>query len=130
MFIYKRLLFTGLVIWIVATVVLRLEGQHILHRDDLKGIFILFAVSFPLMALVVRRLVKRARLPQDQWLAGAFSVALPTLLLDPFSSAFFPAIFPNMSPDVAGVFGGWMLWCCAGAFVGAAIGHARLGTQA
>ncbi len=49
------------------------------------------------------------------------SVALPTLLLDPFSSAFFPAVFPNMAPEVAGVFGGWMLWCCAGALVGVMI---------
>jgi hypothetical protein len=30
-------------------------------------------------------------------------------------------VFPNMAPSVAGVFGGWMLWCCAGAVVGASI---------
>jgi hypothetical protein len=130
MFIYKRLLFAGLAIWIVATAALRLEGQRILHPRGWKGTLILFAITFPLMALVVRRLCKSANLPRHQWLAGAFSVALPTLLLDPFSSAFFPAIFPNMSPEVAGVFGGWMLWCCAGAFVGAAIGQSRPGTRA
>src|SRR5271169_2292312 len=121
MFIYKKLLFTGLAIWIGATAALRLEGQHILHPGDWKGTLILFAVSFPLMAWIVRRICKRLQLPQDQWLAGAFSVALPTLLLDPFSSAFFPVFFPNMSRDVAGVFGGWMLWCGAGAFVGVAV---------
>jgi hypothetical protein len=121
MFIYKELLLAGLAIWIAATVSLRLEGQHILHPRDWSGTLILFAVSFPLMAVVVRRICKRMQLPRDQWLAGAFSIALPTLLLDPFSSAFFPVLFPNMSRDVAGVFGGWMLWCCAGAFVGVAI---------
>jgi len=73
------------------------------------------------MAWVVRRLCRRFRLPQEQWLAGAVSVALPTLMLDPFSSAFFPVVFPNMASQVAGVFGGWMLWCCAGALLGVAI---------
>jgi len=73
------------------------------------------------MAWIVRRLCRRFQLPRDQWLRGALSVALPTLLLDPFSSAFFPVVFPNMAPEAAGVFGGWMLWCCAGALVGAII---------
>jgi hypothetical protein len=126
MFIYRRPLFIGLVIWVCATFALRLWGERLLHPGNWKGTLILFALSFPLMAWIVRRICRGSRLPQDQWLAGAFSLALPTLLLDPFSSAFFPVIFPNMSPDVAGVFGGWMLWCCAGAFVGVSVfpGHA------
>jgi len=109
----------GLGIWTVGTVVLRVTGQRILHPGNWTGTLILFAISFPLMALLVRRLCKR--LPREQWLAGAVSIALPTLLLDPFSSAFFPVVFPNMAPEMAGVFGGWMLWCCAGALVGVTI---------
>jgi hypothetical protein len=116
-----RLFLSGLGIWIGATLLLRMRGQHLLHPGDWKGTLILFAVSFPLMAWVVRRLCRSVQLPPEQWPAGAISVALPTLLLDPFSSAFFPIVFPNMSPDVAGVFGGWMLWCCAGALLGVAI---------
>jgi hypothetical protein len=46
-------------------------------------------------------------------------------VLDPFSSVFFPFVFPNMSPAVAGVFGGWMLWCCAGALIGAMVQSRR-----
>jgi len=116
-----RLFFCGLGIWLVATVALRLAGQRLLHPGDWKATLILFAVSFPLMGWVVRRLCSRFRLPREEWLGGALSVALPTLLLDPFSSAFFPVVFPNMAPEMAGVFGGWMLWCCAGAFVGVSI---------
>jgi Family of unknown function (DUF5367) len=116
-----RLLLYGLALWLTATIALRLAGQRLLHPGDWKGTLILFAVSFPLMAGIVRRLCRRLQLPPERWLAGALSVALPTLLLDPFSSAFFPVVFPNMAPEVAGVFGGWMLWCCAGAMVGAII---------
>jgi hypothetical protein len=111
----------GLGIWIVATIALRIAGQHLLRPSDWKGTLILFAISFPLMAWLVRRLCRRFEPRPEQWPAGAISIALPTLLLDPFSSAFFPVVFPNMSPEVAGVFGGWMLWCCAGALIGVTI---------
>lgn len=120
-----RLFFCGLGIWLVATVTLRMAGQRLLHPGDWKATLILFAVSFPLMGWVVRRLCRRFQLPREEWLGGALSVALPTLLLDPFSSAFFPVVFPNMAPEVAGVFGGWMLWCCAGAFVGVSVHRAK-----
>jgi hypothetical protein len=120
-----RIFLSGLVIWIGATVALRSAGQHLLRPGDWKGTLILFAVSFPLMAWLVRGLCRRFHLPPEQWPAGAISIALPTLLLDPFSSAFFPAVFPNMAPEMAGVFGGWMLWCCAGALLGASVRPGR-----
>jgi hypothetical protein len=116
-----RLVLCGFAIWGGATACLRVRGQYLLRPDDWPRTLILFAVSFPLMAWIVRRLCRRFQLPRDQWLWGAVSIALPTLLLDPFSSAFFPVVFPNMAPEVAGVFGGWMLWCCAGALLGVTI---------
>src|SRR5215472_1931645 len=111
-----RLLLYGLAAWIAATVALRFTGQYLLHPGDWTKTLTLFAISFPLMAWLIRLLC--SGLPREQWLAGAVAVLLPTLLLDPFSSAFFPVVFPNMSPELAGVFGGWMLWCCAGGLVG------------
>lgn len=115
----------GLAIWMGATILLRVGGQYLLHPGDWKGTLVLFAVSFPLMAWLVRRLCSRFLARSEQWPAGAISIALPTLLLDPFSSAFFSIVFPNMAPEVAGVFGGWMLWCCAGALAGATIRPGR-----
>jgi Family of unknown function (DUF5367) len=116
-----RLFVCGLAIWIVATAVLRVAGQYLLHPSHWTRTVLLFDASFLLMALIARRLCKRFQLRRDQWLGGGVSVSLPTLLLDPFSSAFFPTVFPNMAPEMAGVFGGWMLCCCAGALVGVVI---------
>jgi len=116
-----RLFLYGLAIWIAATLALRLRGQYLLHPGNWTGTLILFAVSFPLTAWIVRRLCRRFQPRREQWPAGAVSALLPTLLLDPFSSAFFPVVFPNMAPELAGVFGGWMLCCCAGALVGVTI---------
>ena len=121
----SRLVLYGLAIWVVATLALRLAGQHVLRPGNGRATLILFLLSFPLMAWIVRRLCRRAQLPRERWLGGAVSVAMPTLLLDPFSSAFFPVVFPNMAPEVAGVFGGWMLWCCAGALVGVMVAPGR-----
>jgi hypothetical protein len=126
MFMNLLLFLWGLGIWAAATVALRIAGQYLLHPGNWKGTLILFTVSFPLMAWIVRGLCSRFQPVPEKWPAGAISIALPTLLLDPFSSAFFPVVFPNMAPEVAGVFGGWMLWCCAGTMVGALL---RPGTR-
>ena len=113
-----RLLRIGAVIWLLATVYLRLNGQWLLRPRPWYVTLLLFAVSFAGMALLARRLCRTEKLSREAWPAGAVSLAMPTLLLDPFSSAFFPLLFPNIAPEMAGVFGGWMLVCCAGALVG------------
>src|SRR5271165_4179418 len=117
------LLLYGLGMWIAGTAILRLAGQHILQPGHAAATVLLFAISFPLMALLVRRLCSRFLPRREEWPAGAISIALPTLFLDPFSSAFFPRVFPNMAPEMAGVFGGWMLWCCAAAMAGVVLGR-------
>jgi hypothetical protein len=115
---HRALLVIGLAIWIAATLALRLAGDFVLRPRPWPATVALFVISFLLMAWLARRLCRRLRLPPEQWPAGAISLAAPTLLLDPFSSAFFPAVFPNLAPELAGVFGGWMLCCCAGAVLG------------
>lgn len=117
----RRLVLYGFAGWLAATLALRAGGQYLLRPGDETGTLVLFAVSFPLMALLVRSLCSGLQLRTEEWPGAAVSVLLPTLLLDPFSSAFFPVAFPNIAPEMAGVFGGWMLWCCAGALVGATI---------
>jgi hypothetical protein len=95
---HVRLFVCGLGIWAVGTVALRLAGQNLLRPGDTLRILILFAVSFPVMAWVSRRLCARFQLLPQDWPAGAISIVLPTLLLDPFSSAFFPSVFRTFRP--------------------------------
>lgn len=119
-----RLLLAGLAIWLVATVILRYAGHRILAARDWPHVIALFTISFALAACIVRAVCLRARLAAAEWPGAAASLLLPTLALDPFSSAFFHSVFPNMDPESAGVFGGWMLMCCAGGFAGALV-HSR-----
>lgn len=117
-----KLAIYGFAIWLVATLALRFCGQRWLHPGHGSRIVLLFAVSFAVVAWLVRRLCRRLNLPREEWPAGAISLLLATLLLDPFSSAFFPVVFPNIAPEAAGLFGGWMIVCCAGGLVGALAG--------
>ena len=126
-FLHRRLFVTGLGIWAAATLVLRIAGQYLLRPPTWRAALILFVVSFPAMAWLARHLCGEIHVKREDWPAGAISLVLPTLLLDPFSSAFFPFVFPDIAPGMAGVFGGWMLCCCAGALTGVIIGRGTKG---
>jgi len=123
----RALLFWGFALWTIGTVGVRLGGQFLLRPGSVVSTIVLYAVSVVAMALLTRRLCRMAGLARREWISGAASLALPTLLLDPISSAFFPAVFPNITPSAAGLFAGWMLCCCAGALLGAALGAPREG---
>jgi hypothetical protein len=125
MFINRRLLASGFGIWLFATIGLRMVGQNLLKPGDATKTTVLFAVSFPIMALLVRGLCHRVRLKPEQWVSGAASIALPTLVFDPFSTLFFAWVFPNIDAAAAPLFGAWILWCCAGAFLGAMVRPGR-----
>lgn len=118
----RRLLAYGLVLWLAGTIGVRLWGRFLLHPGSVAGTAVLYILSFLAMAGLTRRLCRLAGLPRREWVSGAVSLALPTLLLDPLSTAFFTAVFPNLPPSAAGLFGGWMLCCCAGALTAAMIG--------
>jgi hypothetical protein len=114
-----RTLLVGILLWMAGTVAIRLAGQRLLHRDRPISTLILYAASFLLMALLTRRIFRRLGLEEVSWPGIASLLILPTLILDPVSCAFFSHVFPNVDPGAAGVFGGWMLICCAGAVAGA-----------
>jgi hypothetical protein len=114
----RRCFATGVVICLAATLVLRYTGQYLLQAESLIAIAALLAASFPLMALVARRVCAGAGVPRDQWPSAAIFLVMPTLVLDTFSSVFFSVVYPNISPQAAGLYGGWILWCCAGALAG------------
>jgi hypothetical protein len=114
----SQLVLVGLGLWLVGTAVLRVRGQHLLHARAGLPTVGLFVVSFVVFATLARELCRALAVPHDQWLSGAVSLVMPTLILDAFSAAFFSVVFPNIPSAAAGVFGGWMLACCAGALAG------------
>lgn len=113
-----RTLTTGILIWTIGSLGVRLAGQRLLRPGHTVATIVLYAVSFILMALLVPRICRRLGFERPQWPTAATLLILPTLILDPFSCAFFTAIFPNVDPAAARAFGGWMLICCGGGVAG------------
>lgn len=111
-------LLLGLLIWGGGTIAIRLAGHHFLLAGRTGLTLLLYAASFVLMALAVPWICRRLGLDGEASFRGATLLMLPTLVVDPFSCLFFSAVFPNLDPAVAGVFGGWMLICCGGAAAG------------
>jgi hypothetical protein len=115
---WRRTLITGILIWIAGTAGLRLSGHRLLQPGHAAQTIILYAVSFILMAFLVPLICRRIGFQRDLWPKAATLLILPTLILDPFSCAFFTTMFPNLDPGAAGVFGGWILICCGGGVAG------------
>ncbi|HYT76491.1 MAG TPA: DUF5367 family protein [Vicinamibacterales bacterium] len=115
----KPLVTAGFAIWLLATIALRLAGQWMV-RPGAVGAIVLLAVSAPLMFRLPRGLFVRFRVDPNRYALGGIALVAPGMLLDAVSAIWFPEVFPNMSPEVAGLFGGWLLFCNVVALVSAA----------
>jgi hypothetical protein len=113
----KRALALGFLLWLVATVVLRLAPAGLLATDRPLVVLLLYAGSFALFFLLIWRYLAPTGNAAEALRAGV-ALFLPTLVLDALASAFFPAAYPNFPASAAGVFGGWMLICCGGGLAG------------
>jgi Family of unknown function (DUF5367) len=117
----RRVLIVGFVIWLAASIVLRFAGQYVLLPASPAAVATLLLASFPLMALVARRICADAAISREQWPAAGIMLVLPSLVLDTFSTVFFPTVYPNIPAEAAALFGGWILICSAGALLGVSL---------
>lgn len=116
----KRVFMVGLVIWLVATIALRVAGQRMFRPDRPWSVIALLAISAPLMFLLPRWLFSRFSIPREQRALGGIALTAPGMFLDTVSAICFSTVFPNIRPDAAGLFGGWLLFCNVVALVSAA----------
>ena len=116
----RKLALAGFLIWLLATVALRLAGQWVIRTDSALSTLGLLAVSAPLMFALPRGLFARFRIQPAAYAAGAIVLVAPGMLLDTVSTIGFARIFPNIAPDATGLFGGWLLFCNVIALISAA----------
>jgi len=117
----KRFLLIGFLLWLGASLILRLAPGRLLGSSRTIQILVIYAVSFTLMFFLLRSVVKG--LDAAAASRAVIALLLPTLILDAFASAFFPTVYPNFPADAAGGFGGWMLICCGGGLFGVLTGR-------
>lgn len=117
----KQLFVVGFSIWLVATIVLRFAGQWVLNPDRPVSIIVLLAISGFLLFRLPGMLFMRFVIPPEQRALGGIALVAPGMFLDAFSAICFSSVFPNMRPEAAGLFGGWLLVCNVAALVSAAL---------
>lgn len=122
----RRMFLAGFGVWLLATIALRLGGQRMFGADTTSMKIVLLAVSAPLMFVLPRRLFKLFAIPPAARALGGVMLVAPGMFLDTISTIWFPAVFPNIRPDAAGLFGGWLLFCNVVALVSAAMSGQRL----
>ena len=115
-----RVAFAGFLIWLAATVALRLTGQWIIHPRATPGVVIFLFVSGVLMWQLPRGVFSSMRIPRSDYARGAIALVAPGMLLDTISAIWFVRVFPNLDPAAAGLFGGWLLFCNVVALLSAA----------
>jgi hypothetical protein len=103
----KRMAVTGFIIWAAATIALRLAGQYVFRGGSTIPLLI---ITLPIMIAVAIAVLQGYRLAEQRALA-AIALVAPGMLLDTISAVWFPLVFPNIRPDAAGAFGGWLLFC-------------------
>lgn len=118
----KRIVITGFLIWLGATVALRIAGQYVFRGSPIT----LLAISLPIMIYVAFAVLRHTR----ERALGAIALVAPGMLLDTISTIWFPIVFPNIRPDAAPLFGGWLLFCnvvvlLTAAMLGEGDAHAR-----
>ena len=107
-------------IWLVATIALRFAGQRVLNPERPLSVVVLLAISGLLLYRLPRLLFSRFAIPYHQRALGGIALVAPGMFLDTVSAICFSSVFPNIRPDAAGLFGGWLLFCNVMALVGAA----------
>jgi hypothetical protein len=103
----KRMAVTGFVIWLVATILLRLAGQYVFRGGSPM---LLLIVTLPAIIAVAIVVLRRFPLRSERALA-AIALVAPGMLLDTVSAIWFPIVFPNIRAEASGAFGGWLLFC-------------------
>ena len=110
----------GCGIWLGATFALRLWGQYLLDPSAAWVIAALLIGSAPIMFYLPRGLFRVYAIDRTSFGRATVALVAPGMLLDAAASIWFPIAYPNIRPDAAGLFGGWLLFCNALALIGAA----------
>ena len=97
-------------IWLAATVVLRLWGHTFFIPGSNLSMVSSFLFSLTFLPLLVYAIFRWKKVPMNQRLEAAVCLAIPGMLLDVVTTYFFAQAFPNVLPTADGAFGAWLLW--------------------
>lgn len=115
----------GFLLWLAATIVLRVTGQYYLHPDHPYLSTLAFMLTIPLIALVTIPVYDWRRVNLGDRPTAAILLCLPGLLLDVVVLVQFSTVYPNLEGGEA-VFGAWLLWAYSLALISGLVSYNRM----
>jgi hypothetical protein len=99
----------GFVVWLLATIVVRVSGQHLFVSDQPVIVAFVFLGTIPLIAAVTIPIYDWRRVNLQDRPTAAILMSLPGVLIDVAILLAFSSVYPNLE-DADGLFGAWLLW--------------------
>ncbi|MBW4517022.1 MAG: DUF5367 domain-containing protein [Timaviella obliquedivisa GSE-PSE-MK23-08B] len=107
---YRFFFGMSFLIWLIATVVLRLWGHTLFVPASNLSMISSFLFSLTCLPLLVYVIFQWQKVPPHQRPEAAMYLAIPGMLLDVVTTYLFRQAFPNILSTANGAFGAWLLW--------------------
>lgn len=102
-------LIIGFSIWLIATIVFRLFGQHFFITDNAFILLALYLILIPVLGLIVNFVINKYKLSKLEASYSTVIMVLPGMIADTFCIQFFSFVFPNL-PVIDGItFSSWLM---------------------
>lgn len=106
-------LITGFLVWLSATLLFRLLGQHFFIVDNALLMLFLYSILIPALGVISTSVFKRLKLDNLESVKSATVMVLPGMLLDTVCIQFFERIFRNMPEIYSKTFASWLMFAYA-----------------
>jgi hypothetical protein len=103
----------GFLVWLVATLLFRIAGQHFFIVDNTLVMIILYIILIPALGFVATTVFNICKLDQLESIKSAAIMVLPGMLLDTVCVQFFEKLFPNMPEIYSKTFASWLMFAYA-----------------
>ena len=103
----------GFLVWLVATLLFRIAGQHFFIVDNTLIMIMLYIILIPALGFVATKVFNTCKLNQLESIKSAAIMVLPGMLLDTVCIQFFESFFPNMPEIYSKTFASWLMFAYA-----------------
>lgn len=115
----------GVVVWLAATIVVRVSGHYYLHPDHPYLSALAFLLTVPLVGLVTVPVYDWQRVSLLDRPTAAILLCLPGLVLDALVLLLFARVYPNLEGGET-VFAAWLVWAYALVLVSGLLSYTRM----
>ncbi|MDR2283687.1 MAG: DUF5367 domain-containing protein [Sphingobacterium sp.] len=100
----------GFLIWLSATIVFRVAGQHFFIVENVSVMISLYILLIPALGFISTFLFNKFKLGNLESIKSAAIMVLPGMLMDTLCIQFFETVFPNMPEMYSKTFGAWLMF--------------------